>query len=88
MSILWKRICKIFGIERKFSTVYNPQTDGTTEKLYQTVEKFLRIYINFDQRNWVKFLFITGFVINNKVAASTGISFLVFFSRSRESPEN
>ena len=40
----------------------------------QTVETFLRIYVDFNQRNWVKLLFITEFVINNKNAASTGIT--------------
>ena len=41
----------------------------------QTVETFLRIYIGFDQRNWVKFLVLTDFVTNNKNAVSTGVSF-------------
>ena len=75
VNILWKRICKIFGIERRLSTVYHPQIDGATERMNQTVKTFLRIYIDFDQRNWVNFLFITEFVINNKDAVSTGISF-------------
>ena len=44
----------------------------------QTVETFLRIYIDFDQRNWVKLLFLTEFVINNKNVVSTGIN--LFFS--------
>ena len=48
VSILWKRICKILGIERRFSTVYHPQTDGATERMNQTMETFLRIYIDFD----------------------------------------
>ena len=74
VSILWKRICKILGIERRLSTAYHPQTDGATERMNQTVETFLRIYIDFDQRNWVKLLLITEFVINNKDEASTGVS--------------
>ena len=40
----------------------------------QTVETFLRIYIDCDQRDWVKHLFITEIVINNKNAASTGVN--------------
>ena len=40
----------------------------------QTVEFFLRIYIDFDQRNWFKFLFMTEFAINNKTAVSTGVN--------------
>ena len=51
VNILWKRIYKILGIERKLFTVYHPQTDGATERMNQTVETFLRIYIDFDQHN-------------------------------------
>ena len=40
----------------------------------QTVETFLRTYIDLDQRNWVKLLLITEFAINNKNAASTGVN--------------
>ena len=74
-----EKICKIFGIERKFSTVYLPQINKTTERMNQTVEIFLRTYIDFDQRNWVKLLFLTEFVFNNKDAVSTGIKFVLFF---------
>ena len=45
----------------------------------QTVKTFLRIYIDFDQRNWVKVLFITEFIINNKDAVSTGVRVFFFF---------
>ena len=79
VSILWKRICKILGIERKLSTAYHPQTDGATERMNQTVETFLRIYIYFDQRNWAKFLLITEFAIKNKDAAPTAINPVFFF---------
>ena len=77
VNILWKKICSIFCIQRKFSTVYHPQIDGTTEKMNQIMGTFLRTYIDFDQRNWVKLLYITKFVINNKDAASARIN--IFF---------
>ena len=48
LNILWKRICNIFGIERKFSTICHPQIDGATERMNQTVEFFVRIYIDSD----------------------------------------
>ena len=51
VNILWKKICKILDIERELSTAYHPQIDGATERMNQTVETFLRFYINFDQRN-------------------------------------
>ena len=86
VSILWKRICKILGIERKLSTAYHPQIDGATERMNQTVETFLRTYIDFDQRSWARLLLIAEFAINNKNAASTGVN--PFFSFSRISREN
>ena len=45
----------------------------------QIMETFLRIYIDFDERNWVKLLFIIEFLINNENAVSKGISFFFFF---------
>ena len=53
----------------------------------QTVKTFFRIYIDFDQRNWVKFWFITEFVINNKNAVSTRINWLFFSRISHENLE-
>ena len=50
-NILWEKKCKILGIESKFSTIYHSQIDGAAERMNQTVETFLRIYIDFDQRN-------------------------------------
>ena len=79
VNFLWKKICRILGIERKLSTIYHPQIDGATERMNQKVKTFLRIYIDFDQRNWVKLLFITEFVINIKNAASTGINLFFLF---------
>ena len=51
VKILWKNICKNFGIERKLSTIYQPQIDGAIKRMNQTVTIFLRIYIDFYQRN-------------------------------------
>ena len=74
VNILWNKICKILGIERRVSTIYHLKIDGTTKRMNQTVETSLRIFIDFDSRNWVTLLFITEFVINNKNAVSTGVS--------------
>ena len=49
--ILWGEKCKVFGIERKFSTIYHLKFSGATERMNQTVQIFLRIYIDFFQRN-------------------------------------
>ncbi|OWT42480.1 hypothetical protein VFPPC_18451 [Pochonia chlamydosporia 170] len=50
------------------------QTDGSTERMNQTVGLYLRIFATHCQDNWEKLLPIAQLAINNKNAASTGIS--------------
>ena len=49
VNILWEK--NMHNFRPQFTT---PQIDKITERMNQTVETFLRIYIDFDQRNWVK----------------------------------
>ena len=46
VSALWKRVCQLLGIVRRLSTAYYPKTDGATERMNQTVETYLRTFIN------------------------------------------
>ena len=73
-SILWKRICYLLGIVRRLSTAYHPETDGATERMNQTVETYLRTYINGKQDNWVDLIPMAELAINNRDAHSTGVS--------------
>jgi hypothetical protein len=38
------------------STAYHPQTDGQTERTNQTLEQYLRLYVNDEQDNWASLL--------------------------------
>ncbi len=55
-SAFWRHLCQVLGIEQKMSTAAHPQTDGQTERMNQTLEQYLRCYVNFDQDNWVDLL--------------------------------
>ncbi len=46
-------------------TAYHSQTDGQSKQMNQTVETYLRHYINRNQNNWVQLLSMTQFVYNN-----------------------
>ena len=46
MAGLIKELNKIFGIETKLFITYYSQTDRQTERTYQGLEQYLRIYIN------------------------------------------
>ncbi|KZZ94683.1 Ribonuclease H-like protein [Ascosphaera apis ARSEF 7405] len=52
LSNFWQTLLSLVGIQHKPSTAYHPQTDGQTERLNQTVEQYLRCYVNYEQTNW------------------------------------
>jgi hypothetical protein len=56
------------------STAFHPQTDGQTERLNQTIEAYLRSFVNNEQNDWVSLLPIAEFAYNNSVTTGTGLS--------------
>ena len=52
------------GIKAVISTAYYLQMDGQTEKLNQTLEQYLRHYINHIQNNWALLLLAVQFAYN------------------------
>jgi len=66
------------------STIFHPQTDGQTKRLNQTIEVYLRSYVNHKQNDWVSLLPIVEFVCNNSVTA--GIKLSPFYTNYRFNP--
>jgi hypothetical protein len=60
------------------STAYYPQTDGQTERLNQTLEQYLRFYVNYEQDNWITLLLTVQLTYNT--TASLIIDILPFFA--------
>jgi len=56
------------------STAFHPQTDGQTEQLNQTIEAYLRAFVNKDQNDWVSLLPMAEFAYNNLVTTGNGIT--------------
>jgi hypothetical protein len=71
---MWSRICKLLKIVRRVSTAYHPETDGSTERMNQTVEAYIRTFTNYAQDNWVTLLPMAELAINNHDSATTGVS--------------
>ena len=57
----WKGICILLNIKRKLSTAFHPQTDGQTERVNQTLETYIRMFINYDLDNWAQMLPLAEF---------------------------
>lgn len=73
-SVLWKRLCQQLGVTRRLSTAYHPETDGSTERMNQTLEAYLRAYVNYNQDDWADLLYNAELAVNNRDATSTGVS--------------
>ncbi|RJE17460.1 to reverse transcriptase, partial [Aspergillus sclerotialis] len=58
----------------RLSTAYHPQTDGQTERMNQTLEHYLRCFIDTAQITWPKLLPSAEFACNNAINITIGIS--------------
>ena len=74
VSMLWTEVCQLVKITRRVSTVFHPQTDGTTERANQELETYLRIFTSFQQEDWVFQLPIAMMALNSRVSQSIGLS--------------
>ena len=74
ISRFWADLCSALGIQSNLSTAYHPETDGQTERVNQILEQYLRIYINYQQDDWVDLLPIAEFAYNNTPHTATSVS--------------
>lgn len=74
VSAFWRIVCKKLKIRRRLSTAFHPQSDGATERANQEVERILRAFSSYTQDDWNDLLPIVAMAINNRDAASTGLS--------------
>ena len=71
MSKYMTDLFNLLGTSQNPSTAYHPQTDGQTERMNQTLEQYLRSFINYHQDNWKEWLAIAEFSYNDSVHAAT-----------------
>ena len=70
----WSNVCYHAKIKRRLSTAFHPQTDGQTERQNQTLEQYLRSFVNYQQDDWAQWLPMAEFAYNNSVHSATGYS--------------
>ena len=81
----WSALCYYCKIRRNLSSAFHPQTDGQTERQNQTLEQYLRAYINYQQDDWAAWLSLAEFAYNNSRHESTGTT--PFFAAYGVHPE-
>jgi len=70
---LMKELNRMLGIQTKLSTTFHPQMDGQTERMNQELEQYLQFFIENRQKDWLEWLAVVEFAINNKVHTATKI---------------
>ncbi len=76
ISTMWKNLCKRLRITASLFTVYHSEIDDQTERVNQDVERELRIYCNYMQNNWAKWISMIEFSDNvNTFSIISMISF-------------
>src|SRR5882672_4027091 len=70
----WRLLCQLLSIKANLSMAYHPETDGQTEQVNQILEKYLWVYINYQQDNWVSFLPLSKFTYNNTLHSATMVT--------------
>ena len=70
----WTSFCFHMRCCCNLSTAFHSQTDGQTERQNQSVEAYLRIFVDKQQEDWAKLLPCAKFSYNNSMHAATGKS--------------
>ncbi len=73
-SRFWQGLMKNIGVKHKLSTAYHPQTDGQTERTNQTLEQYLRCFINLKQDDWAAWLPLAQLAYNTAPTDGTKIT--------------
>ena len=64
-------VCALLGMQHYLTTVYNPQTNGQTERFNRTLVQRLRNYFKEHQRDWDDYVQPLTFAYNTQVYRST-----------------
>ena len=74
VSRFWASLMQLLHIKSNLSTAYHPETDGQTERVNQILEQYLRVYVNYQQDDWVSLLPLAEFAYNNTPHSATQLS--------------
>ena len=64
MSDVFKRICKLFKIDKIFTTAYHPESNGALERTHKTLANYLRCFCDTKVNNWDEWIPFACFTYN------------------------
>src|SRR5277367_3470589 len=66
-----KDLFQLLGTSQNPSTAYHPEMDGQSERMNQTLEQYLHIFVSYRQDDWKEWLSLAEFSYNDSVHATT-----------------
>jgi len=78
ISTMWKSLCKRLRIIASLFTVYHSEIDDQLNQVNQDVERELRIYCNYMQNDWVKWISMIKFNDNFNIFLITSMILFYF----------
>ncbi len=81
ISTMWKSLCKRLRITASLFTVYHSEINDQSKRVNQDVERELRIYCNYMQNDWIKWISMMKFSDNFNIFL---ITFMIFFYFNKE----
>ena len=74
ISDFWERLCERLSIEAKLSSTWHSKIDDQIERINDIMKQYLRVYVNYNQNDWLEWLLIIEFVKNNTIFNITKVS--------------
>ncbi len=75
---MWKNLCKRLRITVSLFTVYHSEINDQSKRVNQNIECKLRIYCNYMQNDWVKWIFMMKFNNNFNIFSITSMILFYF----------
>ncbi len=77
---VWKHMCKMLKIDVKLLMMYHFEIDDQIERINAVMKHYLRVFVNYMQNDWAKWLSEVEFVVNNASSLITLTSFFLINS--------
>ena len=61
----WRRLCNRLEIKSKLFTSFHSKIDEQTKNVNEMLKQYLRVYVNYQQNDWVNYLVVAKFETNN-----------------------
>ena len=73
-SAFWKELFRLVGTKLATNTSYHPRSDVQTKMVNKWIEGYLRNYVAWQQRTWIKWLHLGQYCYNSTHHMSIGMT--------------